>query len=112
MGVKNNTEFDIDWLRSKGFVGNRDTGDEVDPACPEKSETFRYRELMDYEGYKEIKILIEIDLRIPAVSSILYHYNPFGSLKTREYNGDITSKEMLILLLEAICPEYVKKFNN
>ena len=110
--MKNNTYFDIDWLRSKGFVGNYDTGDEVDPACPEKSEIFRYRELMDYEGYKEIKILIVIDLAIPPASGITYHYNPHGSLKTREYNGDITTKEELIKLLEVICPEYVERFND
>ena len=110
--MKNNTKFDIDWLRQKGFIGNRDTGDEVDPACPEESEIFRYRELMDYEGCKEIKILIVIDLVIPTASSITYHFNPRGSLKSREYSGDITSPEMLIKLLEIIYPELATKFND
>lgn len=34
--MKNNTYFDIDWLRQKGFVGNCDTGDEVERARPRK----------------------------------------------------------------------------
>jgi hypothetical protein len=111
MDVKNNTEFDINWLRSKGFIGNWDTGDEVDPADPEKSEVFTYRELMDYEGYKEIKVFIAIDIVIPGTSRIYFQYrNSHNSLKHREYNGDIMSKEMLILLLKAIYPELAKKF--
>lgn len=110
--MKNNTKFDIDWLRQKGFVGNWDTGDEIDPADPKKSDRFCYREIMDYEGYKEIKILIIIDLLIPSASNITYHFIPHGSLKTREYNGDITSPEMLIKLLEIIYPELAAKFND
>ena len=111
MGIKNNTEFDIDWLRGKGFIGNWDTGDEVDPADPEKSDRFTYRELMDYDGYKEIKVSIIIDLVIPGASRIYFQYrNSHGGLKHREYNGDIMSKEMLISLLDVIYPELAKKF--
>ena len=110
--MKNNTKFDIDWLRQKGFVGNCDIGDEVNSACPEKSETFRYREIMDYEGYKEIKIFIVIDLALPSASNITYHFISHGILKRREYNGDITSPEMLIKLLETIYPELATKLDD
>lgn len=110
MDIKNNTEFDIKWLRQKGFVGENDCSESV---IPRKSEVFRYKELMDYDGYKEIKVLITLDLVRPTTSRICFQYcDSHGSLKHREYNGDIMSPEMLILLLEAISPELAKKFKE
>lgn len=113
MDITNKTEFDVKWLRQMGFIGNWDIGDEVDPADPEKSDRFTYRELMDYDGYKEIKVLIVIDLVIPAASRIYFQYcNSHGTLQHREYVGDIMSRDMLILLLEAIYPELAKSLLN
>lgn len=108
MGVKNNTEFDVKWLRQKGFVGNTDGSDSV---IPLESNVFGYSERMRYEGHMEIKVLITIDLVIPASSRIFYQYhNSHGKLQKCEYNGEIMSKGKLILLLEAIYPELAKKF--
>jgi hypothetical protein len=110
MSLKNNTKFDIDWLRRKGFIGNCDIGDEVDPACPEKSERFRYRETMDFDGYKEIKISITLDLVIPSSSRVYYNYIDHGYLKTKEYSGAISSKDELVALLNVMCPELAVNF--
>ena len=100
MGIKNNTDFDVKWLRQNEFLGN-------------ESGTFRYRELMDFNGSKEIKVLITIDLETPSVSRIFFQYcDSHGYLEHCEYIGEIMSKEKLILLLDAIYPELAKKFNN
>ena len=110
MDIKNKTEFDVKWLRQMGFVGENDC---IESVIPRKSEVFRYRETMDYEGYKEIKVLITIDLVIPAASRIYFQYcNSHGTLQHREYVGDIMSRDMLILLLEAIYPELAKSLLN
>lgn len=83
MDIKNKTEFDIDWLRQKGFVGNKDCSESV---IHRKSEVFGYREFMNFIGRREIKVLITIDLVIPVASRIFFQYcDSYGCLKRCEY---------------------------
>jgi len=100
MSWRNNTDFDVKWLRQNEFLNN-------------ESGMFRYRELMDFNGSKVIKVLITIDLEIPSVSGIFFQYcDSHGHLEHCEYNGEIISKKKLILLLKAIYPDLAKKFND
>lgn len=97
--MKNKTEFTTEWLRIAGFIGN------MDDIQKDESDVFSYRELMDYNGIKEIKIHIVIDLVVPTASRILFQYVKNGYLKEKSYKGEITSPKVLGKLLDIIYPE-------